>query len=105
VKSFVELGLGNRRLLETELESRDGEMRVPGAVVLPRIRSIYLRVWLGRRVLILDTDRGIRTMRKDRRALKVLAGLRSDDQPPRMVRRGLLLSLAVSLIVLVAGRV
>lgn len=73
---FTEVGLGNRWIISTEIESESTEIRVPHAVY-GRTQSIYVRLWIGKRVLIIDSADGIKSQRKDRKGMKVLIGVRS----------------------------
>lgn len=77
---FVELGFGNRRWLESEVEFDNGrERRVAGCLPL-RVREIYLRCWLGHRVWVLSSRSSLNSRRKPRRAFKLLLGLGGVDR-------------------------
>ncbi|WP_438432645.1 DUF3977 family protein [Gorillibacterium sp. sgz500922] len=76
MRKYVELGIGNRWLLRTEIEQADGtETEVRGWQRPFRVRSGYIRVWLGYRVIVLDTRDGLKRSRKTRRGFKLLLGL------------------------------
>lgn len=52
---YIEIGLGNSLLVRTEYEKDDGtEVEVRGISGAVHPRSIYLRIWLGYTVWILD---------------------------------------------------
>lgn len=79
MKKFVEFGFGNRWLLRTEFENEDGtEYEVKGIVGPIKLQSIYLRLWIGHTVLILDSREGYKKKRKKNKALKVIVGLTSE---------------------------
>ncbi|MGT2911676.1 DUF3977 family protein [Streptococcus cameli] len=44
------------------------------------LQSIYLRLWLGQTVSILDSKSGLKRQIKDRKAYKIIVGLVSDWQ-------------------------
>jgi len=75
MKTYVELGVGNRWLLSTEREFSDSsEVRVPGVDVKGKCRGVYLRIWLGKRVVIVE-KRGVSIKSKDRSAVKFVIGV------------------------------
>lgn len=75
MKKFVEFGFGNRWLLRTEFENEDGtEYDMKGIVGPIKPQSIYLRLWIGHTVLILDSKEGFKKQRKDYKSFKVLFG-------------------------------
>jgi len=78
---YAEIGIGNGSFLSTEIEVGRKERRIKGFMVR-RIRSVYLRVWVGRRVLILDTTEGFKTSRKSRSSFKLLLGVVSSAPAP-----------------------
>lgn len=77
MKKYIEIGFGNSWFIRTELEHSDGtESEIKGVVKPFTLKSIYLRVWLGRRVLIIDNKEGIKLSRKDKKKFKFVIGFR-----------------------------
>jgi hypothetical protein len=75
---FIEFGIGNKWLIRTETEIDDGtEYEVKGIVHPITIHSFYIRVWIGKAVLILDSKEGIKKKKKNSRAVKILFGIKS----------------------------
>ncbi|MEK4626827.1 MAG: DUF3977 family protein [Solibacillus sp.] len=75
---FVEFGVGNRWLLRTEIEQQDGtEYEQKGIVGPIKYLSCYIRVWIGKRVVILDSKEGLKKSRKARNAVKLILGIKS----------------------------
>jgi len=75
---FAEVGVGNDTCLSTEYEKADGsEFRVVGFFIGDRIVSMYIRVWIGYQVLIVDTKEGIKFSKKNKKKFKVLFGVKS----------------------------
>ncbi|WP_058304127.1 DUF3977 family protein [Gorillibacterium timonense] len=76
MRKYVEFGIGNRWLLRTELEHEDGtETEVKGFQRPFRCHSVYMRLWIGHRVLILDSREGLKLTRKPSRKFKWIIGL------------------------------
>lgn len=75
MKIFAEIGIGNETVLSTEFEEGDTEYRVGRFVIPPKIKSIYFRLWIGRRVYILSTNHGFEITYKDRKKFKLLFGV------------------------------
>ncbi|MGD6831342.1 DUF3977 family protein [Sutcliffiella halmapala] len=73
---YFEFGIGNKWLVRTETELEDGseyeEKGIKGPI---NIRSVYLRVWIGKRVFVLDSSDGLKLARKNRNAVKVIIGM------------------------------
>lgn len=79
MKKYIECGFGNTWWLRTEFEHADGdEYEMKGIVGKIKPRSIYLRFWLGKSVLILDTKSGLKVSQKPRRQVKLLFGIVSE---------------------------
>lgn len=72
---FAEIGLGNDTFLSIEIEEGDCEHRVQGFVLPEKIREIYLRFWVFKKVFILSTLGGFRVKTKNRNKLKILFGI------------------------------
>lgn len=76
IKTYIEFGIGNRWLLRTEYKLEDGtEFEKQGADFPKKLESLYVRVWIGKRVFIVDTKEGIKTGRKTRNAIKLIIGI------------------------------
>jgi hypothetical protein len=76
MKKYIEIGIGNSWFVRTEFEHPDGtEYEVKGAKFPITVRSLYFRIWIGKKVWIIDTREGIKLSRKDRRKLKIVAGI------------------------------
>lgn len=73
MRIFTEIGFGNASFINTEIEIGDRERRVRGCVRM-HVQGVYLRVWIGRRVWILSTRQGYKTMMKNRSTFKLLLG-------------------------------
>lgn len=75
---YMECGIGNRWLLRTETEWPDGtETEQKGLAGPVKYHSCYIRVWMGRRVWILDSKEGCKRQRKQRKAFKIIVGIAS----------------------------
>lgn len=76
LNKYIEIGIGNRWWVRTELEHEDGtETEVKGISGPFRLKSIYLRLWMGRRVFIVDSREGFKRMSKSKRSFKCLLGM------------------------------
>jgi len=73
---YIEFGIGNKWLLRTETELEDGseyeEKGIKGSI---KLQSVYIRVWIGKSVFVLDSSDGVKLARKDRNAVKVVIGM------------------------------
>lgn len=75
LKKYIEIGYGNRWFIRTEVEHPDGtETEIRGIVKLKKLKSIYLRIWIGRKVLIIDSREGIKMTDKIRKCFKFILG-------------------------------
>lgn len=78
---YIAFGIGNRWLIRTETESSDGteveEKGIAGPIVF---QSVYLRVWIRKTVLIIDSKQGFKMSRKNRNSFKVIFGMVSKMQ-------------------------
>lgn len=75
MNKYIEIGIGNKWWIRTELEHEDGsETEVRGISRPFRLKSVYLRVWLGRTVFILDSREGFKRVYKSKRCFKWLLG-------------------------------
>jgi len=73
---FIEFGIGNTWLIRTETELEDGteyeEKGIKGPI---SFYSLYLRIWIGKTVIIVDLKEGIKRQKKKRREFKVIFGI------------------------------
>lgn len=77
---FTEIGLGNPTFINTEIEHPNGhEERRPGFMPMKRLKSLYLRLWLGKTVYSADIRRGFKRTRKPRKAFKLLFGIHGES--------------------------
>lgn len=75
---YIEFGIGNRWLVRTETEYTDGSEKEQKGIVRPiRLHSFYIRIWVGRTVIILNTREGFIHMKKPRHRLKLIFGVKS----------------------------
>lgn len=75
---FIEFGFGNRWFVRTETELNNGtEFEEKGIVRPIKLQSLYLRVWIGKTVVILDSKEGYKRTKKNRSDFKLLVGIRS----------------------------
>ncbi len=71
---YSEIGFGNGPLVSTEIERKGDEVRVNGWMV-GVFRSIYLRLWLGKTVIVIDSIDGLKVQKKSRNKIKFLFGI------------------------------
>ncbi|WP_189020836.1 DUF3977 family protein [Paenibacillus marchantiophytorum] len=75
---YIEFGLGNRWFIRTETELDNGtECEEKGIIGPVQFRSVYLRIWICKSVLILDLKQGFKISKKSRNALKFIFGITS----------------------------
>lgn len=75
---YIELGIGNKWLIRTETELCDGtEVEERGKKSPIHFKSIYVRVWIGKKVFIVDSREGIKVGRKDKAKIKIILGIKS----------------------------
>lgn len=73
---FIEFGIGNKWLIRTETELRDGtEFEEKGIVRPIKFQSIYLRIWIKRTVWIFDMREGFKKTKKHRNDFKIILGI------------------------------
>lgn len=73
---FIEFGIGNTWLIRTEVELEDGtEYEVKGIKGPIEYQSIYLRIWTGKIVYILDLKGGFKKVKKNRNEFKLIFGI------------------------------
>ena len=75
---FIEIGIGNTWLIRTEIEQDDGtEFEQKGIIGPVHVESLYLRLWLRKRVVIIDSREGFKTSVKNRNHFKIIIGVKS----------------------------
>ncbi len=73
---YIELGLGNRWFLRTESELDDGtEYEEKGIVGPIKVQSLYIRIWIGETVFLVDSKEGFKRIKKKRKELKLILGM------------------------------
>ncbi len=75
LKIFAEVGVGNSSFLSIEIEKDKLEHRVRGFLIPPKIEGIYLRVWIGKRVYAISTNRFFNTTKKTKNKFKFIFGI------------------------------
>ncbi|MEK3717831.1 DUF3977 family protein [Paenibacillus sp. FSL R7-0333] len=76
---YIEFGIGNTWWVRTEIEQPDGTEVEAQGIVRPIIfRSLYLRVWIGRTVWIVDSREGFKRGSKTTSRFKIILGIRSE---------------------------
>jgi len=72
---FIEFGIGNTWIIRTKTELEDGteyeEKGIKGPI---KFYSLYLRIWIGKTVLIADLKEGFKRQKKNRNEFKVIFG-------------------------------
>ena len=75
LKKYIEIGYGNTWFIRTELEYPDGtETEIRGIYKPFRLQSVYLRVWIGYKVFILNIRSGFKMQTKNRKCFKCIIG-------------------------------
>ncbi|MBM7694806.1 hypothetical protein JOC77_004285 [Peribacillus deserti] len=73
---FIEIGIGNTWLVRTETELEDGtEYEEKGIIGPLKFHSSYLRLWIGKTVLIFDLIEGLKRLEKSRKEFKFIFGI------------------------------
>jgi hypothetical protein len=73
---YIEAGFGNKWVLRTEMEIEDGnEYEVQGIQGPIHFHSAYVRLWLGKTVIILDSREGFKKVHKSDNNFKLLIGI------------------------------
>ena len=76
MKKYIEIGIGNRWLVRTEIEHEDGtETEVRGIARPFTCKTLYVRIWLGKKVLVIDSREGFKITTKNRNKFKLIVGL------------------------------
>ena len=72
---FVEIGIGNKNFVSTEIEKGKKEKRVSRFIKPKKINGVYLRIWLFKKVLTISTYDGIKFKKKRKNRFKLLFGI------------------------------
>jgi len=73
---FIECGIGNTWFIRTETELEDGTEYEEKGIIKPiKFHSIYVRVWVGKRVFIFDLKEGYKRATKNRNNFKFIIGI------------------------------
>lgn len=73
---FIEIGIGNKWFLRTETELSDGsEIEEKGISYPIKFQSVYIRIWIRKTVLIIDSKEGIKKTKKSRSNFKIIFGI------------------------------
>ena len=75
LKIFAEFGIGNSTIFSTEIEKGNLEHRVKGFIIPPKIQGFYIRIWLGKRVYAISTNRFFNTQYKGKNRFKLIFGI------------------------------
>lgn len=75
---YAEIGFGNETFFSTEIEDGEKEYRIPKLVLPKKIKDLYLRFWIFKKVFIFSIKDGFVIMNKDKNKLKILFGIRGD---------------------------
>jgi hypothetical protein len=76
---YIEFGIGNKWMLRTEVElSNDYEFEVKGVLGGIIYKSIYCRLWIGKRVYIIDSEEGFKIKNKNKNMFKLIFGIKSE---------------------------
>ena len=74
---YIELGFGNTWAVRTETELDDGtEFEQKGIVRPIKFQSVYIRIWMGKTVMILDSKEGFKKSKKTRNKVKIILGIK-----------------------------
>ncbi|CAG9623123.1 DUF3977 family protein [Sutcliffiella rhizosphaerae] len=73
---YIEFGIGSSWLIRTETELDEGtEFEEKGIVGPIELQSLYIRIWIGSTVLLIDSKEGFKRMKKKRKELKLILGM------------------------------
>ncbi|MEI5906980.1 DUF3977 family protein [Bacillus spongiae] len=73
---YIEIGIGNSWFIRTEIELEDGTECEEKGIKRPiNLQSLYLRIWIGNSVLIIDSIEGFKRMKKKRKKFKFIVGI------------------------------
>lgn len=78
---FIEFGLGNTWFIRTETELADGtEFEEKGIQGPINFQSLYIRIWIGKIVFILESKEGFKRAGKNRSDFKLVFGIVSNTE-------------------------
>lgn len=77
-KIFAEIGIGNKSFCSTEIEKGKLEHRIKGFLIPPKIKGFYLRVWIGKIVFAISSNRFFNKQIKKRAKFKLLFGVEGE---------------------------
>ncbi len=72
---YAEIGFGNKTFLSTEIEQNDKEWRIAKFLLPKKIKDVYFRFWVFKKVFIFSTSKGVSIKNKDRNNFKILFGI------------------------------
>jgi len=73
---YIEIGIGNRWFVRTEIENKDGtEFEERGIIKPIYFESLYVRIWFWKTCFIFDTKEGFKKVRKSRAEYKFIVGI------------------------------
>ena len=75
IQIFAEIGLGNTTFISTEIEKGVHEKRIARFIVPPRIRGVYIRIWVYLFVIAFSTNRLVNWQRKNKTKFKLIFGI------------------------------
>ena len=75
---YIEMGIGNKDFVSTEVENGEYEYRVKGRLNVGKRISLYIRIWIGKYELILDTLDIVKFKVKNESKLKIIGGSRHE---------------------------
>ena len=72
---YAEIGFGNKSFLSTEFEIGKKEYRVSKFIFPKKIKEIYFKIWILKKVMIISFFKGFIFQSKDKNKLKILIGI------------------------------
>jgi len=79
IRIFTEIGFGNPSFISTEVEKGEREHRIRGFVKM-KLKCVYLRVWIGRKVFVVSSRRGFSVNSKPKTRFKLLLGFEGEKR-------------------------
>lgn len=79
-KIFSEVGIGNCSFFSTEIENGAKEKRIKGFIRPKKIVSYYFRIWILKKVLIVDSKEGIKLKKGKENRIKILIGIHGENR-------------------------
>lgn len=78
-KIYAEIGFGNESFYQRRLRGGTGEYRIPIFIRPSKIKGLYFRFWIFKKVFILSTNHGFEIVSKNRNRLKILFGIAGEN--------------------------